>query len=112
MGNIFAPAIRVQGSGLLPITLGVGPIVGGYSNMGLNYEAAGGIAAASSGVINHHHNGLPFDEDGRLLTQAAAVDHYDQGIGFTASGFVAIIAAGAGYYDQGAKFTDGRIQAT
>lgn len=88
MSNIFQPLVR-DTAGVIPMNIGVGPLVDPVKNQGLNLDATGAVYAVSGGAIDHYSSALPFDVNGRLVVSAAPKTYVDQTIPFTATGAVA-----------------------
>lgn len=100
MSNIFVYLVRDTG-GVLPLSVGSGPLVDPVRSQGLNLTELGEVYA-SFDAVTHHAYGLPFDTNGRLVVSLDPVSYRDQGIPFTVDGFVAAGGeAEGGYYDQG-----------
>ena len=104
MSNIFTYLVRST-LGALPVNIGVGAIVSPIASQGLNIDATGAVYAVSDGVIDHHHQGLPFDENGRLVVTEDPKVRVDQSVPFSADGFMCLGDGGISYVAQGLAYT-------
>ena len=104
MANPFGPFARAN-NGIIQFNDGSGPLVDPVGFQGLNCDSENKIYSNTGGDIDHYHNGLPFDVDGRLVVQADYVISYDQGMPFTFDGRLCIGDAIPITYDQGIAFS-------
>lgn len=100
--SIFANFVRDTG-GLVQFNEGGGAPPNPVDTMGLRLDTAGAIFAQRNGQIDHYHNGLPFNLQGRLMITGADPVRVTQGIAFSASDHVCqgLIANLADHFDQG-----------
>jgi photosystem II stability/assembly factor-like uncharacterized protein len=104
MSIIFQQVIA-QNNGVLALNVGTDAPVDPVESQGLLIDAAGAIYATTSVPPTHYVYGLPFDDNGRLVVEAAAISYYDQGLPFTANGALAgENDVESGYYSQGVFF--------
>ena len=72
---------------------------------GLPYEANGELAVSFGGVIDHYHQGLAFDVEGRLVVTGATPGYFGSGsAGFVSDRMVVHTTADATHYVHGVGY--------
>ena len=104
MSNIFTYLVRST-LGAIPVDLGSGVTDNPMASQGLNLDSTGAIYAVADGVIDHYHQGLPFDENGRLVVTEDPKVRVDQSIPFSVDGFMCLGDEGISYISQGLAYT-------